>query len=144
MKTYPIPMVPSPVKAHPDVLEAYRVDYGSALKEGLEKCFQRHADVAAVCRAGLRAMGFKLFPAPGAVCSPTVTAVNLPAGAAWQEFDGRLRRSGLVVGGSYGARAGKVFRLGHMGTQADMGLVRQALDVLEKEIKNLKKQGDRK
>jgi len=30
MKTYPIPMVPGPVKAHPDVLEAYRVDYGSA------------------------------------------------------------------------------------------------------------------
>jgi hypothetical protein len=31
-----------------------------------------------------------------------------------------------------------------MGTQADMGLVRQALGVLEKEIKNLRKQGDRK
>ena len=30
MKTYPIPMVPGPVKAHPAVLEAYRVDYGSA------------------------------------------------------------------------------------------------------------------
>ncbi|HSV94200.1 MAG TPA: 4Fe-4S binding protein, partial [Desulfobacterales bacterium] len=30
MKTYPIPMVPGPVKAHPDVLAAYRVDYGSA------------------------------------------------------------------------------------------------------------------
>jgi len=49
-----------------------------------------------------------------------------------------------VVGGSYGDRAGHVFRLGHMGTQADMGLVRQALGVLEKEIKNLRKQGDRK
>jgi aspartate aminotransferase-like enzyme len=47
------------------------------------------------------------------------------------------------VGGSYGDKAGKVFRLGHMGTQADMGLVRQALDVLEQEIKNLRKQGDR-
>jgi len=30
MKTYPIPMVPGPVKAHPAVLEAYRTDYGSA------------------------------------------------------------------------------------------------------------------
>ena len=109
------------------------------LQEGLETCFKRHADVAAVCREGLRAMGYTLFPAPAAVCSPTVTAVNLPAGIAWQEFDGRLRRSGLVVGGSYGARAGKVFRLGHMGTQADMGLVKQALDVLEKEFSNLKR-----
>jgi aspartate aminotransferase-like enzyme len=39
-----------------------------------------------------------------------------------------------VVGGSYGPIAGKVFRLGHMGTQADMGLMSQALDVLEKEF----------
>ena len=116
----------------------------AVLKEGLENCFKRHSDVAALCREGLRALGYALFPAPDAVCSPTVTAVNLPAGIAWQEFDGRLRRSGLVVGGSYGERAGHVFRLGHMGTQADMGLVRQALDVLEKEIKHLRKQGDRK
>jgi aspartate aminotransferase-like enzyme len=27
--------------------------------------------------------------------------------------------------------AGKVFRLGHMGTQADMELVKQALNVIE-------------
>jgi aspartate aminotransferase-like enzyme len=33
--------------------------------------------------------------------------------------------------------AGTVFRLGHMGTQADMGLMRQALGVLESEIKRL-------
>jgi aspartate aminotransferase-like enzyme len=44
-----------------------------------------------------------------------------------------------VVGGSYGPIAGKVFRLGHMGTQADMGLLKQALVVLEKEFVNLKR-----
>jgi hypothetical protein len=31
-----------------------------------------------------------------------------------------------------------------MGTQADLGLIQQALAVLEKDIKNLRKQGDRK
>ena len=60
-----------------------------------------------------------------------------PKGIAWSEFDPRLRRHGLVAGGSYGPIAGKVFRLGHMGTQADMGLVKQALGVLEKELLNL-------
>jgi aspartate aminotransferase-like enzyme len=104
------------------------------LKEGLESCFKRHADVAVYCRKRLVEIGYSWYPAPGAVPSPTVTAVKMPEGIAWSEFDRRLRRHGLVVGGSYGPIAGKVFRLGHMGTQADMALVQQALDVLEKEL----------
>ena len=106
------------------------------LKEGLDACFKRHADVAARCRKRLVEIGYRLYPAPGAVPAPTVTAVNVPDGASWLEFDTRLRSRGLVAGGSYGPIAGKVFRLGHMGTQADMGLMDQALEVLEKEFEN--------
>jgi aspartate aminotransferase-like enzyme len=109
------------------------------LEEGLEACFQRHAEVAAYCRKRLVEIGYGLYPAPDAVPAPTVTAVNVPDGIAWTEFDQRLRRRGLVAGGSYGPIAGKVFRLGHMGTQADPGLVQQALDVLEKEFKKLER-----
>jgi len=109
------------------------------LKEGLDAGFKRHADVAAYCRSRLVETGFTLFPAPGAVPSPTVTAVDVPQGISWTEFDQRLRRHGLVVGGSYGPIAGKVFRLGHMGTQADMELIQKALDVLAREFKNLKR-----
>jgi aspartate aminotransferase-like enzyme len=108
------------------------------LNEGLEACFRRHAEAAAYCRERLVEIGYRLYPAPGAVPSPTVTAIHLPAGITWTEFDQRLRRHGLVVGGSYGPIAGKVFRLGHMGTQAELGLVKQALDVLEKEFVHLK------
>jgi aspartate aminotransferase-like enzyme len=36
----------------------------------------------------------------------------------------------MVVGGSYGSLAGKVFRIGHMGSQADAGLVVRGMDVL--------------
>jgi aspartate aminotransferase-like enzyme len=36
----------------------------------------------------------------------------------------------MVVGGSYGPLAGKVFRIGHMGSQADTGLVGRGMDVL--------------
>ncbi|MGE5257814.1 MAG: pyridoxal-phosphate-dependent aminotransferase family protein [Hyphomicrobiales bacterium] len=116
---------------------------GAVLKEGLEACFKRHAEVAAYCRKRLAEIGYSLYPAPGAVPSPTVTAVNVPGGITWSEFDARLRRRGLVAGGSYGPIAGKVFRLGHMGTQADMGLIRQALDVLEQEATNQRNEGGR-
>ncbi len=100
------------------------------LAEGLENCFGRHAEVAAFCRERLAGLGFSLFPAAGAVPAPTVTAAYVPEKITWPEFDARLRAKGLVVGGSYGPVAGKVFRLGHMGTQADMKLVGQALEVL--------------
>jgi aspartate aminotransferase-like enzyme len=105
----------------------------AVLQEGIEACFRRHAEAAAYCRQRLVEIGYSLYPAPGAVPSPTVTAVQLPEGVAWSEFDRRLRSHGLAVGGSYGPIAGKVFRLGHMGTQADRVLVKQALEILEKE-----------
>jgi aspartate aminotransferase-like enzyme len=111
----------------------------AVLEEGLDACFKRHADVADNCRKRLVEIGYSLYPAPAAVPAPTVTAINVPAEVAWSELDQRLRRHGLVVGGSYGPIAGKVFRLGHMGTQAHMGIVTQALDVLEKEFINLKR-----
>jgi len=82
------------------------------LKEGLEACFRRHADAAAFCRNRLVEMGYTLFPSQGAVPSPTVTAARVPEGISWEQFDDRLRRRGLVVGGSYGPMAGKVFEAG--------------------------------
>ncbi len=102
------------------------------LREGLDACFARHEAVAEQCRKGLADAGIALFPAKGAVPSPTVTAAIVPEGASWEDFDARLRAEGLVLGGSYGPMAGKVFRMGHMGSQADEGLVRQALGVIGK------------
>ena len=100
------------------------------LNEGLENCFARHLQAAELTRRRLGEIGLQLFPAAGAISSPTVTAVKVPAGISWSELDARFRQHGLVVGGSYGPLAGKVFRLGHMGSQADLRLVNQALDVI--------------
>jgi aspartate aminotransferase-like enzyme len=111
-------------------LAALYVGTQMLLKEGLENSFARHERAAAACRAGLRSIGLELYPAPQAIPSPTVTAVKVPEGLVWPEFDRRLRQHGLVAGGSYGPLAGKVFRLGHMGSQADENLVAQALDIL--------------
>lgn len=101
------------------------------LEEGLEQSFARHEAVAQRCREGLAHSGLKIYPAEGAVSSPTVTAVYVPERFTWPDFDRRLRERGLVVGGSYGPLAGKVFRLGHMGYQARADLVDRALDVIE-------------
>lgn len=107
------------------------------IDEGLEHGFARHEEAAGYCRRCLSDMGLSLFPAPDAVPSPTVTAVNVPPGISWPEFDAKLRREGLVVAGNYGPLAGTVFRIGHMGTQADMALVKRAVDVIERVIRSL-------
>ena len=107
------------------------------LKEGLPNSFRRHEEVARFCHRQLLEIGLTLFPASDAIPAPTVTAVNVPQGISWPEFDAKLRREGLVVAGSYGPLTEKVFRIGHMGTQADIELVEQAMEVIEKVLKEL-------
>lgn len=106
------------------------------LEEGLANVISRHQRVAAVCRRGLRELGLKLYPKSEEYSSPTVTAVKVPEGIGWEEFDRRLRASGVGVGGNYGPLAGKVFRLGHMGTQAREDLVQQTLEAIEEALKS--------
>jgi aspartate aminotransferase-like enzyme len=104
------------------------------IKEGLADSFSRHEAVAQYCREQIAEMGLTLFPAAGAVSAPTVTAVNVPQGLTWPEFDAKLRAEGLVVAGSYGPMTDKVFRLGHMGTQADIDLVTRAITVIRRSL----------
>lgn len=104
------------------------------LAEDLSASYERHAAVAAYCRDRLVEIGIDLFPAGDAIHSPTVTAALVPEAMSWPDLDKRFRQHGLVVGGSYGPLAGKVFRMGHMGSQADMDLVRRALDVIAKVV----------
>ena len=103
---------------------------GLLLDEGLESSFNRHDAVARFCRRRLLEMGIDLFPVSGAIPSPTVTAARIPDGHTWETWDRRLRDQGLVVAGSYGPLAEKVFRMGHMGSQADLVLMKRALDVI--------------
>lgn len=111
-------------------LAALRIAVRLLLDEGLEAVFARHQAVAAYCRERLQAMGVALYPQREAICSPTVTAAKVPQGWTWVALDQALRAEGMVVGGSYGPLAGKVFRIGHMGSQADRPLVARGMDVL--------------
>ena len=107
------------------------------LKEGLTNCFARHEQAAKLCRDRLAKTGLEIFPKPGAISSPTVTAVKVPDSIRWQELDSRFRSHGLVTAGSYGPLADGVFRLGHMGSQADLELVNRAMDVIAEVITTL-------
>ncbi|MCC6456386.1 MAG: alanine--glyoxylate aminotransferase family protein [Caldilineaceae bacterium] len=112
-------------------LAGLKVSLDMLMAEGLDAAYRRHAEVAHFCRERLHAMGIELLPKREEISAPTVTAAKIPTGLDWPTLDRKLRAEGMVVGGSYGPLADKVFRIGHMGTQADHALVARGMDVLE-------------
>jgi len=111
---------------------ALRVSLDMIMQEGIENVYDRHNRVAKICRDGVRALGLELFPLTEKICSPTVTAAKVPPNTNWETLNSKLRSEGVVLGGNYGPLAGKVFRFGHMGSQANEDLVNGALLALEK------------
>ncbi|NMA12936.1 MAG: alanine--glyoxylate aminotransferase family protein [Chloroflexi bacterium] len=108
-----------------DVLDALMVT------EGLPNVFARHEQVASFIRNYLTEVGYRLFPAQNAVPSPSVTCLYLPNYTTFEAFNAKVRKQGMGIAGSFGKIEGKVFRLGHMGTQATMENANQAVKVLE-------------
>ena len=103
--------------------------------EGISGAVSRHEEAAKLCRDMGRDMGLRLFPKSEDYCSPTVTAFYVPEKFTWQEFDNALRNYGLAVGGNYGRLAGKVFRVGHMGSQARNNLVEEGMNIIRRVIR---------
>ncbi|HPW18260.1 MAG TPA: alanine--glyoxylate aminotransferase family protein [Candidatus Aminicenantes bacterium] len=105
------------------------------LEEGLEARFRRHALHAAALRAGLGALGFRLFTDPGFLAS-TLSVVRYPEGVDDRAFRARLAENGVVVAGGLASTAGQVFRVGHMGNLAPAD-VRFAVEAVERTLAGL-------
>jgi aspartate aminotransferase-like enzyme len=111
----------------PAIAVVYQVDEGLRLMhaEGKASVFARHATCAAAARAGLSALGYELFADP-AFASQTVTAARLRDGDDWKAFNGQIKSHGVVLAGGQGKMAGKIFRVGHLGSVT----VDEVLDVI--------------
>jgi pyridoxamine--pyruvate transaminase len=89
------------------------------LSEGPEQVWARHAVTAEACRAGVLAMGLRLWPADIRTASPTATAVRIPAGIDDAALRAAARaRYGVVFSSGRGETLGKLLRIGHMGPTA--------------------------
>ena len=125
-----VPSVLAPYTLDWHAVKALNVSMNMIFREQPEKVYQRHKEAASLCREIGQEIGLKLFPKDERYSSPTVTAFYVPEKFTWPEFDRALREKGLAVGGNYGQLAGKVFRVGHMGSQADCELVREGMDII--------------
>lgn len=104
------------------------------LEEGLNNCINRHEEIAQYCRKEIVKIGLELFIAEDAIASPTVTAVKIPKNMSWETLNQKFRDNGLILGGSYGPLSGKIFRIGHMGTQANKKSVDKTLSIIKKTL----------
>jgi aspartate aminotransferase-like enzyme len=84
-------------------------------REGLAACFARHDRLARATRAGVEAMGMRLFADRGCV-SPAVTAVVPPLHLSAPELRRHVNhRHGVVLAGGQGRYQDQIFRIGHLG-----------------------------
>lgn len=95
------------------LIRALSVSLEAIRREGIENTWRRTQLMGEACRAGVQAMGLKLFAARPAA---GLTAVSLPEGIDGRVLRDRLRhRFGVTVAGGQAQLRGKIIRIAHMG-----------------------------
>lgn len=103
----------------PPVTEIYALHacLGQYLAEGPDAVLARHRAAARATRAGVRALGLRLWAADESACADTVTAVRMPPGVSEAKVRAIARsESGVMLSG--GQAGLPVLQIGHMGPGA--------------------------
>ncbi|MHA7775354.1 L-aspartate--glyoxylate aminotransferase BhcA [Roseibium sp. M-1] len=91
------------------------------LAEGLENVFARHRRIADGVRAAVRAWGLELCAQTPDIYSDSVSAIRTPEGFnATSIVTHAAGKYGVAFGVGLGEVAGKVFRIGHLGSLTDV------------------------
>ncbi|GEP12315.1 hypothetical protein MGN01_41600 [Methylobacterium gnaphalii] len=103
------------------LLNGLKVSAEMLMAEGLENVFARHRRIASGVRAAVAAWGLELCAAEPSLYSETVSAIRTPSG-----FDANTiishaaQKYDVAFGVSLGEVAGKLFRIGHLGSLTDV------------------------
>ncbi|MHA7869923.1 MAG: L-aspartate--glyoxylate aminotransferase BhcA [Salipiger thiooxidans] len=91
------------------------------LDEALENVFARHHRIAEGVRCAVRVWGLELCAASPEVYSDTVSAIRTPDGFNATDIVSHAAQTyGVAFGTGLGEVAGKVFRIGHLGSLTDV------------------------
>lgn len=124
----------------PSVSDVYALQSAlqQTLEEGVANVVARHQVSARAARAAVRALGLELWAESYAIATSCCTAVEVPEGVDDTTLRSHMRsRYGVMISGGYGAIAGKLFRLGHMGITAHPTTVVAQIGVLERSLVDL-------
>ena len=101
------------------------------LEEGLETRWARHAAAGAHLQTGLRERGFDLLADPSCQL-PQLSAVRVPEGVDGKAVQAELlNEHGIEVGGGLGPAAPPIWRLGLMGTNANIATADRLLEAFD-------------
>jgi (S)-ureidoglycine-glyoxylate aminotransferase len=105
------------------------------LREGLPQAFARHAAASRELRAGLEALGLKLY-GDAAHRMANITGVWIPEGVNGERVRKRLlEEHNIEIGTSFGPLHGRIWRIGTMGANATSAAVRRTLGALDEVLK---------
>ena len=84
-------------------------------EEGLDRVYQRHAQLSARARRGAAELGLALQCPDLGAFSTTLTAIAAPSGIAPGALRDGMRARGVLTAGGLGKYKASAFRIGHMG-----------------------------
>lgn len=103
------------------LLNGLKLSTEMLLDEGLDNVFARHRRIADGVRAAITAWGLELCAQSPDLYSNTVSAIRTPAGFnATTIVTHAADKYGVAFGVGLGEVAGKVFRIGHLGSLTDV------------------------
>ena len=103
------------------LMNGLKLSLDMLLDEGLENVFARHTRIADGVRAAVAAWGLELCAASPDVYSDTVSAIRTPDGFNATDIVTHAADAyGVAFGIGLGDVAGKVFRIGHLGSLTDV------------------------
>jgi pyridoxamine--pyruvate transaminase len=106
------------------------------LATGTDAVLARHDRVARACRAGVRGMGLRIWPASEDIAAASVTSIAVPDGITdIQVRDHARERYGVQL--SAGQNAGNIIRIGHMGATARPAFVVAGLAAVGQTLRDL-------
>jgi alanine-glyoxylate transaminase/serine-glyoxylate transaminase/serine-pyruvate transaminase len=113
------------------MLQGLSVGIDMLHEEGLDNVFARHDRLAEATRRAIKTWGLENLNKNASQYSPTITAVMVPEGHDADRFRAlALETFNISYGASFGAYAGKYFRIGHLGDIND-GMLIGALGITE-------------
>ena len=103
------------------LLNGLKLSTEMLLAEGLDNVFARHHRIAEGVRRAVGAWGLTLCAASPKLHSDTVSAIRTPDGFNATDIVARAASAyGVAFGTGLGEVAGKVFRIGHLGSMTDV------------------------
>lgn len=103
------------------LLNGLKLSCEMILDEGLDAVFARHTRIASGVRAAVDAWGLSLCAARPDLYSDTVSAIRTPDGFNATDIVTHAANTyGVAFGTGLGEVAGKVFRIGHLGSMTDV------------------------